>query len=274
MSRFHIIHHVNKLLAKTGWQIKKQSQKYICNSKGKTLINIGSGDWECPGWINLDYPSEWYKRSQEKYTIVPYDIRNDTLPFENESADVAYCSHVIDHIEDNYIEMLFSETFRVLKKNGVIRICCPDADFLYEASRYASDYRDWRLDWFNASKQSDIEKYQPRPVDFLVREIATPKLLGYKHAIEQKDYLNEFEEMDKEAFFKFITNGLVFREKHVGNHINYWTFEKLKTFLNNAGFTLVIRSKYSGSIVNEMKNMDYFDLVYPNMSLYVEAVKQ
>ena len=46
------------------------------------------------------------------------DVKADInkLPFENESFDVVFCNHVLEHIEDDKKAM--SELFRVLKKGG------------------------------------------------------------------------------------------------------------------------------------------------------------
>ena len=246
------------------------SRKYNPDS-GKIMLNIGSGDWECEGWTNLDYPSEWYVNEQKKHKIIHYDIRNDKLPFKDNSVDAVYCSHVIEHIEDKYISELFSEVFRVLKKNGVARFCCPDAEFIYNVSKTDSDYWECRNTWFSSDFYVKNEK--PRIVDFLVREIATPKLLGYKNGINERDYISEFNSMEMYEFFDYLTKDLKFRDSYVGDHINYWTFDKARKMLSEAGFGNIIRSKWSGSITNEMKRTDKFDMVYPNISLYVEVVK-
>ena len=92
-----------------------KSKKCIDN---KIRINIGAGDWECPGWKNLDYPSEWYSAGQNKHTFIPYDIRGDNLPFDDSTVDLIYSSHVVEHIEDEYIQKLFKEMYRVLKRGG------------------------------------------------------------------------------------------------------------------------------------------------------------
>lgn len=275
MSRFHIVKNINKLLRITDFQIVKQP-KGRCHLSEAIRINIGSGDWSSEGWINLDYPSEWYCAAQRKHKIIPYDIRNDRLPYENDSVDLIYCSHVIEHIENKYIATLFDEMFRVLKKNGGGRICCPDAEFLYQvtkasgAGECSTDYWNWRKDWFESSFYQGTE---PRLVDYLVREIATPKLLHYKHGINTIDYIEQFEQMSMFDFFEYLVSDLSFREDCVGDHINYWTFEKVEKMLRQSGFKTVIRSKWSGSMFGDMQNLNVFDVVFPNMSLYIEFVK-
>jgi hypothetical protein len=74
----------------------------------KLKLNVGAGNWERPGWVNLDYPTEWYKECQSKHKFISYNMRGDKLPYNDNSVDVIYCSHVIEHIEDCYVQ-LFSK---------------------------------------------------------------------------------------------------------------------------------------------------------------------
>ena len=253
-------------------EIKRLFPKKTQHEKSnKTCINVGSGNWEAEGWLNLDYPTEWYKKIQAAHKIIPYDIRHDNLPFEDDSVDLIYCSHVIEHIENNYIANFFKEAFRVLKKGGGIRITCPDAEYLYNVTKANKEYWLWRTSWFE--DKNFYEGTKPRNVDFLVREIATPRLIGYTHAIKTEDYLDSFNSFSREDFFEKMTKDLIFRNDFPGDHINYWTFSKTASFLQSAGFRNVIQSKWSGSIFKEMQNLEKFDLTYPNMSLYVECVK-
>ena len=43
-------------------------------------------------------------------------LEKKKLPFENNSVDNIYISHVIEHIENEHIQNLFIECFRVLKE--------------------------------------------------------------------------------------------------------------------------------------------------------------
>jgi predicted SAM-dependent methyltransferase len=236
---------------------------------GDILINIGAGAWRNKGWLNLDYPSQWYETAQKgQPNLISYDIRNDKLPFANNSVSAIYCSHVIEHIENCYVENMFNECFRVLHVGGVLRIVCPDTEFLYQVAKSNTEY--FPIPY--ADNLYDTMKW--RPVDHLVRQIATRKTLNYKHLTNQIDYIDAFETMGMYDFFDYLTNDLTFDEKFVGWHINYWTFDKLKTALTKAGFKTVIRSKYGGSCSSKMKSIAKFDSSFPCMSLYVEAIKE
>lgn len=238
---------------------------------GKVLINLGSGDWECEGWTNLDYSNEWYSQAHKGHSFKEYDIRHDDIPYDNNTVDAIYCSHVIEHIEDEHDEKMLKECHRVLKPGGVLRIACPDAEFLYNMSKLGKDWWVWRKSW---CADFDVNWDSLRPVDLLVREVATPRMKGFGYLEEEfPDYNNEFENMSMEEFLSYITGGLSFDVEHVGDHINYWTYEKLKNRLKEAGFDIVVRSRYAGSVSPYMKLRSVFDITEPGMSLYVEAAK-
>lgn len=232
-------------------------------------INIGAGSWKCKGWLNLDHSSEWYSGYQKNTEYLEYDIRSDKLPFEDNSVQCIYCSHVVEHIEDCYVNEMLSECFRVLMPGGILRIACPDAEFLWNVTKAGKDYWEWRRKWCCDNK---IDFDALEPVDLLVREVATPRMKGYGKECT-KDYKTAFETMNMYEFYQFITEDLCFSDKYVGNHINYWTYEKMKKSLCGAGFDKVVKSKYGACISKHMRIRTYFDTTFPLMSLYVDAIK-
>ena len=88
------------------------------------------------------------------------------------------------------------------------------------------------------------------------------------------DYEADFERLSMNDFLEKISSGNVFDPAFCNLHINYWTFDKMKAMLEEAGFTLVFRSKWSASVWEDMKDMEKFDTTWPRMSLYVEDVKE
>ena len=96
-----------------GYEIVLYSKKHkhtIRKNYGLNL-NIGSGDYHLTDFISLDLDSERYhKNDKDKY--ISYDIRKDSLPFSNLEVDNIYISHVIEHIENNFVQNLFNECFR------------------------------------------------------------------------------------------------------------------------------------------------------------------
>jgi len=82
-------------------------------------LNLGGGkDWSEKGWKNLDLDNG-------------YDLSEKYLTdFPDESVALIYTSHCIEHIEFKKAYRLLVDCYRVLKKEGTIRIVVPDVDIL------------------------------------------------------------------------------------------------------------------------------------------------
>ena len=115
-------------------------------SQSSLNLNVGAGKHTIKDFISLDYYSEHYcpGRSDFEETRVHFDVRSDVLRYEDETVDNIYLSHVIEHVETEYVEKFFFEALRVLKRSGIFRVACPDAEFLYQVSRFENSYWSWR----------------------------------------------------------------------------------------------------------------------------------
>ena len=82
-------------------------------------LNLGGGkEWNRPGWENLEIG-------------LGYDLSKQYLKkFKDNSVDLIYTSHCIEHLSCDSIHKLFFDIFRVLKINGLIRIVVPDMDII------------------------------------------------------------------------------------------------------------------------------------------------
>lgn len=112
-------------------------------------LNIGCGQTPTEGWHNLDNsPSIWLAKmphlvkaldtlrvlsSHQKQYIEFARINNlilanatKRIPFDNNSVDVIYTSHMVEHLDRREVLAFLSEAHRVLKEGGVIRIAVPD----------------------------------------------------------------------------------------------------------------------------------------------------
>jgi hypothetical protein len=117
---------------------------------------------------------------------------------------------------------------------------------------------------------------QPEPLDFLVREIASPRNRQYIHRLEPfaLDVVEKsFVLLHMNDFLDELVYGLSFRENMPGDHIQWFSHEKLGRMLVTAGFT-IIHSKYGGSVLPEMQNRILFDTTTPQQALYIDAIKE
>jgi predicted SAM-dependent methyltransferase len=84
------------------------------------LLNLGCGNRYHHDWINIDYFSN-------DSCVISHNLMNG-IPFPENSVDVVYHSHVLEHFSRKDGEKFISECFRVLKNNGIIRIAVPDLE--------------------------------------------------------------------------------------------------------------------------------------------------
>jgi predicted SAM-dependent methyltransferase len=90
-------------------------------------LNIGCGGHLLPGWLNTDY-------SPDVPTVMYLDARRH-FPFKDATFDYVFSEHVIEHISYWDGLNMLTESFRVLKKSGRIRISTPDLAFLIDLTR-------------------------------------------------------------------------------------------------------------------------------------------
>jgi len=249
------------------------------NREKKINLNVGSGGVNIPGFINLDLESKWYEKSHKKSPFIKYNIITDNIPYGDEEVDNIYISHVIEHLEDDHILKLFKECLRVLKKNGVLRIITPDARFIYEVSVFKNDFWIWLQEWF---VNRGVAEQKVTSMDYYIREISTGKIrhleTDVKKRMELENIHTQIQQQSFEETISLLSKGDHFDIDKVGNHINWWTFEKVKLFLERASSDQkvssykIIHSKYQGSISSIMTGPD-IDNKHPQYSLYVEFTK-
>ena len=81
-------------------------------------LHLGCGKRYIPGFIHIDladYPHIDYKS----------DV-SDLSMFEDNSIDLIYTSHVLEHFKRYEIERVLTEWHRVLKPHGILRLAVPD----------------------------------------------------------------------------------------------------------------------------------------------------
>lgn len=101
-------------------------------------LHVGCEKVYLNNWINIDLDSP-------KADLI-HDLRQP-LPYEDNSVDLIYNEHFIEHLTAEEGVNLLKEMLRILKKGGIIRIATPDLDYL--VFKY----------FFRWKKQEWIEKY-------------------------------------------------------------------------------------------------------------------
>lgn len=84
------------------------------------LLNLGCGRRFHPDWENLDcFPAA--------PSIRRHDLR-EGIPYPDQTFDVVYHSHVLEHLSKQEAPSFLRECHRILRPSGVIRVAVPDLE--------------------------------------------------------------------------------------------------------------------------------------------------
>jgi predicted SAM-dependent methyltransferase len=108
-------------------------------------LHIGCGFNLIDGWLNSDY--------QPYPTDTLRLDATQTFPIENNQFDYIFSEHMIEHLEYAGGSSMLKECFRVLRKDGTVRVSTPDLPFLldlYRSDKSAQqlEYIKWATDNF------------------------------------------------------------------------------------------------------------------------------
>jgi predicted SAM-dependent methyltransferase len=94
---------------------KKRIKKYYLNHK-TILVHLGADDKSLKGFLNTGVPGK-----------IHVDITK-RLPFPDNSVDLVFSSHVVEHIYREEFKRFLKETYMILKKGGINIIITPSIE--------------------------------------------------------------------------------------------------------------------------------------------------
>lgn len=224
---------------------KKATMKTIANKLFKVSenakLNFGPG----PNWIKPS--SDWLNVDVDPYLgdVVVNFQDFEKLPFQDNTIECVYGSHVFEHISIFKTPIVFAEIFRVLKKNGVFRLILPDAE--KSINEYVKGNKEFLL--FKRRKERASKIYNKNYTLF---------------------------ECLKEDFLS-ATGQVNLLGKNTLAHQNAWDYETIHVDLQIAGFESDKIKKMDFQL-SQSENFS-FEGNYPSeanedyRSLYVEAIK-
>jgi SAM-dependent methyltransferase len=143
------------------------------------ILNLGSGTKTSPhpDIVNIDWSiylrlgrSRWLRRlslmvlddtRRERLHALPPNVRvhdlADGIPFDDNSVDAVYHSHLLEHLDRDVAERFMFEVRRVLRPGGIQRVVVPDLElicrrYLDHLERSAQNTDEWsRHDEFVAA---------------------------------------------------------------------------------------------------------------------------
>lgn len=237
------------------------------------FINVGSGNFYHPCWFNLDKANEFYREDQSANPYIEHDLTSgNPLPFESNSVEIFYCSHVIEHLPNQAVKNLLSEFQRCLKPGGLFRISCPDMELQYKAY-FKSDILFWPdpSPWGTSPSSLEIK---------LVEHFATLLVMPERVANPTKRLAeDEIKALIKtttmEEFFNTVNSLLPKDSNQIlpEGHCNWFSEDKLIDMAKDLKGLDCKASRYGQSADARLRNTDLFDKTCPELSLYVEGFK-
>jgi len=107
----------------------------------KKYLNLGCGLRFHPDWVNVDSDSS-------HPCVQVYDLRRG-IPLANESFDVVYHSHILEHFQKYRAQAFMQDCYRVLKPGAIIRVAVPDLEriatlYLQALGKLLEGKNEWR----------------------------------------------------------------------------------------------------------------------------------
>ena len=236
----------------------------------KSFYNFGAGSFHHKFWSNIEAPNSYDSRFNKKVDVEYNFTSRDQIPVESGTSEVCYTSHVLEHLRDADVRHIFSEIYRMLKPGGVFRITCPDVGQAMQAVS-AKNFDFFRILVGNRKLIYDLD-YDVGIAFFVAQQlvISEPGLPvpGYFKFSEFADESNYGEILDRLC----QASSDEYQKKNPV-HINWWDNAKVIRFLHEAGFTEAAVSSYGKSKAMIMRDGNKFDNTWPQISLYVEAIK-
>jgi predicted SAM-dependent methyltransferase len=90
------------------------------NPNNEVYIHLGCGEIVSDEFINVD---------SRVFRHIHHVHRADKLPmFQDNSANMIYASHILEHFRMDEVPIVLKEWYRILKPGGVLRVGVPDFD--------------------------------------------------------------------------------------------------------------------------------------------------
>lgn len=130
------------------WGCANRAGTAPCAGEGLLKVNVGCGLAPIPGYVNLDNSPSLLVQSNPilrrvtntlewlvgipLYTRFPpgvsrHDVRKG-LPFGDNSVEVFYTSHLLEHLPRDEAENVLREAYRAMVPGGLLRIALPDLE--------------------------------------------------------------------------------------------------------------------------------------------------
>jgi len=236
-----------------------------CGTKTSPSSDVVNIDWSVMlrirsnPLLNLCAPMILNDDRLERFRSLPDNLMVHNLakgiPFAEGTADAAYHSHVLEHLDREVAVDFVRETARVLKQGGILRIVVPDFERCCKA--YLA-----HIETCEREGGGEIERH-----DAFLKPILLMSVRREAHGTSQQKPLR-----------RFIEN-LLLGDARKRGETHQWMYDRfnLESLLRKNGFTKVVVQSFNSSLIPGWRELgldqDKEGREYKPESLYIEAVK-
>lgn len=218
-------------------------------------LNIGGGNWYQRGWHNVDL------YAHRDFVDFAMDFRDGAeLPVSDSSVDLAFSSHVVEHISDSEVSNIVDELARVLAPGATLRIATPDP-----AKAFAAYERGDSIFFSEGGVTCVGSSIEQRLVNYFA---SYRDGQGYSGG-PVVDPLDVQKRVDDQSAFPRWCVAQIPTDAPYRGHVNSWSSQRLCDLIRSAGFDEVWESGYRQSIIPELRAESFDNR--PTVSLFVEA---
>ena len=107
-------------------------------------LNLGCGDRFNASWTNINFVSTGQG-------VIAHNLKQG-IPFPDNSFDVVYHSHVLEHFPKEEAEPFIRECYRVLRPKGILRVVVPDLEqiakmYLHSLEKASNGSEEWEQNY-------------------------------------------------------------------------------------------------------------------------------
>jgi len=229
------------------------------------LLNLGCGTRAHPAWTNVDFKAR-------AAGVIEHNLLKG-LPFVDESFDVVYHSHLLEHLPKRQGPVFLKECFRILRSDGIIRVAVPDLEqivryylsILEQANhgdKEAGSKYEWLLiEMFDqmvrnnpGGEMLEYWKMNPMPAEDFVIERVGSEVLNVLKVIRQKPQHNA--RQGSQDSINIENDPVKIGNFRLSGEIHQWMYDRysLKKLLEEAGFRKVRKCAAAESLIPDFNS--------------------
>ncbi|MDA1330714.1 MAG: hypothetical protein O3B43_06590 [Chloroflexi bacterium] len=257
----------------------EQFETQVVNER--RFYNVGAGvNFRHPAWQNVGLPSEAYG---SEHVDMVWDLQECTpMPVDVDTAQIMYSRYTLEHVTDVAVQNFLNESYRVLRKGGVLRVIVPDIEVYYaayearEPELFQKPKRDTKTYPNKKFKENpNTASFEQRFLWTFASSTSTIHQMDVPHRIDDEELRKVLAELPLQEALDYCTAraSIEFQRKFPQFHTNWFSDEKLARMMQAAGFTKPYRSSVGASKSPVLWDLRLFDGRRPEIGLFMEAIK-